>query len=90
MKSEKVPCIIYADIEPLIRKIDGCANDPENFSTTKIGEHIPCRYSMSTIRAFDHIENKHFLYRGKDCIENFCEPSREHTKNIIDFEKNKC
>ena len=31
-------------------------------STTKIGEHIPCGYSMSTIWAFDHIENKHTLY----------------------------
>ena len=49
MKSDKMPFIIYADIESLIRKIDGWANNPENFSTTKIGEHIPCGYSMSTI-----------------------------------------
>ena len=41
-----MPYIIYADIESLIKKIDGCANNPENFSTTKIGEHIPCEYSM--------------------------------------------
>ena len=41
--------IIYADIESLIRKIDGCANNPENSSTSKIGEHIPCGYSISTI-----------------------------------------
>ena len=42
-------CIIYADIESLIKKMDGCANNPENSSATKIGEHIPCGYSMSTI-----------------------------------------
>ena len=41
-----MPYIIYADIESLIRKIDGCANNPENSSTTKIGDHIPCGYSM--------------------------------------------
>ena len=35
-------CIIYADAEYLIKKIDGCANNPEKSSTTKIGEHIPC------------------------------------------------
>ena len=40
MKSDKMPYIIYADIESLIKKIDGCANNPENSSTTKIGEHI--------------------------------------------------
>ena len=61
MKSDKMPYIIYADIESLIRKINGCANNPENSSTTKIGEHIPCGYSMSTIWAFDHIENKYTL-----------------------------
>ena len=42
-----------------LKKIDGCGNNSENSSATKIGEHIPCRYSMSTIRAFDHMENKH-------------------------------
>ena len=49
MKSDKMPCIIYTDIESLINKTDGCENNPENSSTTKIGEQIPCRYSMSAI-----------------------------------------
>ena len=48
MKSDKMPYIIYADLESLIEKIDGCANNPEKPLTTKIGEHIPCGYSMST------------------------------------------
>ena len=36
LKSDKISCIIYADIESLIKKINGCANNPENSSTTKI------------------------------------------------------
>ena len=64
--------------------------NPENFSTIKIGEHIPCRYSMLTIWEFDHIENKHTSYRGKDCMKTFCESLRGYAKNIIDFEKKKC
>ena len=70
--------------------LDGCANNPENSSTTKIGEHIPCGYSMSTIWAFNHIENKHTLYCRKDGMKKFCESLRVHEKNIIDFEKKKC
>ena len=57
MKSDKMPYIIYGDIESLIRKIDGCASNPDKSSTTKIGEHIPCGCSMSTIWGFDHIED---------------------------------
>ena len=47
MKLDKTPKIFYADIEYLIKKVVGCANNPEYSTTTKIGEHIPCRYSMS-------------------------------------------
>ena len=40
-KSDKARFIIYADLECIIEKIDGCKNNPENSSTTKVSEHIP-------------------------------------------------
>ena len=55
MKSDKMPYINYADIKSLIKKIDGCTNNPEKSSTTKLYEHIPSGYSMPTIWLFDHI-----------------------------------
>ena len=87
MKLDKMPYIIYADIESLIKKIDAYANNPENSSTTKISVHIPCEYSMSIIWVFDHKENKHALHRVKGCMKKFCTSFREHAKNITDFEK---
>ena len=51
-KSDKAPFIIYADFECLIEKIDGCKNSPANSFTTKVGEHIPSGFSMSTISSF--------------------------------------
>ena len=42
---------------------------------------------MSTVWAFDHVENKDTLHRGKDCMKKFCSSLREHAKDIIDFEK---
>ena len=89
MKLDKIPYIIYADIESLIRKIDGCTSNPENSSTKKIGKHIRYGYSMSTIWGFDSIESKYSLYRGKDCMKHFCGSLGEHAKNIIDFERKK-
>ena len=44
---------------------------------------------MPKIWAFDHIENKHTLYRVKNCMKKFCTSLREHVKNINDFEKKK-
>ena len=64
-KSNKAPFIIYADLECIIEKTDGCKNNPENSSTTKVSEHVPSGFSMSTI-SFRSIENNHDVYRGKD------------------------
>ena len=44
---------------------------------------------MSRIYGFHHIENKHTLYREKDCMKKICDSLREHAKNIIAFEKKK-
>ena len=51
-KSNKAPFIIYADLECIIQKIDVCKNNPENSSTTKVSEHIPSGFSISTISSF--------------------------------------
>ena len=71
--------IIYTDMESLINKIDGFANNPENSSISKAAEHISCGYWISRNWEFDHIENKRTIYRGKDCLKKFCESSRAHT-----------
>ena len=57
-------CIILI----LIEKIDGCENSPEKLSTAKVSEHIPVGFTVSTI-SFKDIENKHDVYRGKDCMK---------------------
>ena len=48
-KSEKAPFIIYADLECSIETANRSKNNPENSSTTKVGEHIPSGFSMSPI-----------------------------------------
>ena len=40
MKSDKIPHIVYTDLNSFIKKIDRYENNPKNSSTTKIGEHI--------------------------------------------------
>ena len=57
--------------------------NPENSSTTKVGEHIPSGFSMSTLSSFRSKENKYDIYRGKDGMNKFCEFLREHGMKII-------
>ena len=57
-KFDKAPFIIYADLEFLVEKIDGCKNNPENSFTTKVGDHILSGFSMSIKASFKSIENK--------------------------------
>ena len=44
---------------------------------------------MYTILSFKRIENKHDIYRGKDCMKKYCKSLRENTMNIINFKKKK-
>ena len=86
-KSDKTPSIIYADLESLIKRIDGCKNNFEETSTTKVDEHIPSGYSMSPIWTFDGIENKHDVYRCEDLMKKSCESLGEHSVKIVIFKK---
>ena len=85
--SDKTSSIIYADLESLIKVINGFNNDFEKLSTTKVGEHIPCGYSVSTRWTFDGIENKHDVYRGEDCMKKSCQSLKEQAIMAIKFEK---
>ena len=64
-------------------------NSPDNLSTTKVSRHIPSGFSIATTSSFRGIENKHDLYRGKDCMKKFCESLREHAIDTIRFNKKK-
>ena len=59
----------------------------ENSSTIKVSEHIVSGFSKSTTSSFRSRENKHDVYRGKNCMKKFCEYSREHSLKIINLMK---
>ena len=88
-KSDKASFIIYADLESLLEKTDGCKNNPENLFATKVGKYIPSGFSVPSISSFKSIKNKHDVYRGKDCIKKFCESLKKHTMKIINVKNKK-
>ena len=86
-KSLKLPFVIYADLECILKKIDTCQNNPDLSSTTKINQHIPSGYSIYTNCSFDKSNNKLSYYRGEDCMKRFCKDLKDHATKIIDFKK---
>ena len=84
-KSDKASFIIYADLECITGKIDGSKNNPENIYTAEVSEHNPSGFSLPTISSVRIIENKHNVCRGKGFMKEFCEYSRDHAVNIINF-----
>ena len=63
------------------KKDEGCKNNPEKSSTTKVDYNIPSGSKAS----FKDIENKHGVYRGEDFTKRCYEYLREHAIKIINF-----
>ena len=60
---------------------------PKNSTATKVSEHNPSGFSISTISSFRSLENKHDVYRGKDFMGKFREFLRDLAMKIISFLK---
>ena len=60
-KSLKVPFIVYADLECLLKKKQYCQNNPENSYTDKKAKHKPSGYAWCSICSFDDTKNTLFL-----------------------------
>ena len=79
----------YAGLESLIENIDRCKSNPDKPSPTKVRSNIHSGFSISTVCSFKDIENKHDVYRGKNCVKKFREFLREHAMKKINLKKKK-
>ena len=47
-KSIKLPFVVYAGLQCLLKKMSTCQNNPRELSTTEINKHAPSGYSLFT------------------------------------------
>ena len=85
-RSEKVPFIVYADIECLLKPIHSCQPDSKKSYTHKYQKHEPISFSYY-IKCFVNNVYKPVLtsYTGKDAMEKFIEWLEEDIKYINDI-----
>ena len=84
--SEKLPFIIYADTEALIKEMYNCDPNPQNSYTKKYQKHEPISFSYY-IKSFDDNVYKSKLrkYIGEDAMEKFVEWIEDDVKEIANI-----
>ena len=85
-RSEKVPFIIYADTEALIKEMHNCDPNPQNSYTKKYQKHEPISFSYY-IKCFDDnvYKPKLIKYTGEDAMEKFVEWIEKDVKEIVNI-----
>ena len=69
----KVPFIMYADFESILKPIQGPGNNPSVSSARGVNVHTPSWWCVYSKFAYGSVMNPLKLYRGKDCVSKFCE-----------------
>ena len=73
----KVPFIIYADFESILESIQGPNPDPKESYTSEVTKHSPSGWCVYSKFAYGEVKDPLKLYRGKDCLEKFCDYIRK-------------
>ena len=64
---------MYADFEYILELISGPGNNPRISTTRDINVHIPSGWCVRSEFAYGEVKDPLALYRGKDCIQKFCD-----------------
>lgn len=70
-KKLKVPFVIYADFECLLKPISNCQPNPTSSFSTLIQKHVPFSFAYYIKCEFDTKLSKYVTYRGIDCAKIF-------------------
>ena len=82
--------MIYADFEVILEPIQGsrleepCKRnpDPSEPYTSKVSQHIPSGWCVYSKFAYREVEDPLKLYRGKDCVEKFCDYIKQEAHRL--------
>ena len=72
----------------MLKKDKFYQNNPEKSYAERKAKHESSGHSLSLICSFDATKSRHYFYRGKDCIGNFCKKLKELGTEIINYEEN--
>ena len=78
----KVPFTMYTDFGSILKPIEEPSPNPEESYTKEINQHIPSGFCVYSKFAHGEVENPLKLYRGKNCVEVFCDYVENKVKRL--------
>ena len=81
----KAPFMMYAHFEAILKPIQGPSPNPEEQYTKEVNQHIPSGFCIYSKFTYGEVENLLRLYRGEDCVEEFCDHIKEETKRLYNM-----
>ena len=81
----KVPFIMYADFESILEPMGPVeleSPNPNQPYTNEVNQHMPSGWCVYSKFAYGYVDNLLRLYRGKDCIETFCNYIKEEAHRL--------
>ena len=78
----KVPFMMYTDLEAIRKPMQGSIPDPKGPYTNNKGQYIPSGWCVYSKFAYGDIDDPLKLYRGKDCVEKFCDYIKEEVHRL--------
>ena len=69
----KVPFIMYADFKSILEPIESPNPDPKQPYSQRVNQHISSCWCVYSKFAYGEVKDPLKLYRGKDCVEKFCD-----------------
>ena len=67
----KVPFVMYADFEAILKPTEVIESDPDKSYTKEINQHIPSGFCVYGKFAYGDVKNPLKLYRGENCVKCF-------------------
>ena len=78
----KVPFVMYADFETILKTIEAPKPNPKESYTKEINQHIPSGFCAYSKFAYGKVENPLKLYRSEDCVKVFCDYVEHEVKRL--------
>ena len=73
---------MYAGFEAILRPVHGPNPTPNKPYTKKVNRHIPSGFCIYSKFAYGEVKDPLKLYRGKDCVQVFCDYTKKEVRRL--------